>query len=130
MSEAHRATLMDFYRAFNDRDAEAATGRMAPDVDWPDEATGARIRGPSAVRRVLEAQWRAGDPRLEPTAIDFDGEGRAHVRVHELVRSPGGDVLEDRKIEHVFTFEGAFIGRLDVIGRDPDPEADEDDDEA
>jgi ketosteroid isomerase-like protein len=129
VSERGREVLMDFYRAFNNRDAEAATGRMAPDVDWPDEATGGRITGPSAVRRAFETEWRESDPRLEPTAIDFDGEGRAHVRVHELVRSPGGDILQDRKIEHVFTFDGAFIARLDVIERDPDPEAEEDDED-
>ena len=125
---AHRVTLMDFYAAFNDRDADAATGRMTPDVDWPD-ATGKRVHGPSAVRRVLEAAWQAGDPRLEPTAIDFDVEGNAHVRVHELVRSKAGEILEDRKIEHVFAFDGAFIARLDVVERDPDPEAEEDDED-
>ena len=129
MSEAHRATLMDFYRAFNARDAEAATSRMTPDVDWPNDTTGGRERGPSAVRRTFEAQWRDSDPRIEPTAIDFDGEGKAHVRVHEMIRSPASDILEDRKIEHVFSFEGPFLGRLDVIPRDPDPEADEDGEE-
>lgn len=129
MNESRRAALMDFYRAFNDRDAEAATGRMAPDVDWPNDMTGGRERGPSVVRRYFEALWRTSDPRIEPTAIDFDGEGKAHVRVHELIRSPAGDVLVDRKIEHVFSFEGPFIGRLDAIPRDPDPEADEDDDD-
>lgn len=128
MNERAREVLMGFYRAFNDRDADAATGRMAPDVDWPD-ASGKRIHGPSAVRRVLEAAWQESDPRLEPTAIDFDGEGLAHVRVHELVRSKAGDVVEDRKIEHVFAFDGAFIARLDVIERDPDPEAEEDDED-
>lgn len=127
-NEAHRVTLMDFYAAFNDRDADAATGRMTPDVDWPD-AAGGRVRGPTAVRRVLEAGWQTGDTRLEPTAIDFDGEGKAHVRVHELVRTKAGEVVEDRKIEHVFAFDGAFIARLDVIERDPDPEAEEDEDE-
>lgn len=127
-NDAHRGTLMDFYSAFNNRDADAATGRMTPDVDWPD-AGGGRVRGPTAVRRVLEAAWRAGDPRLAPTAIDFDGDGLAHVRVHELARSTTGDVVEDRKIEHVFAFNGAFIARLDVVERDPDPEADEDDED-
>jgi hypothetical protein len=129
VNEARRAVLMDMYRAFNARDAEAATSRMAPEVDWPNEATGGRERGPSAVRRSFKKEWRETDPRVEPTAIVFDGDGKAHVRVHELIRTPAGDILKDRKIEHVFSFEGPFISRLDVVEADPDPAAEEDDEE-
>ena len=66
---------------------------------------------------------------MEPTQIDFDADGNAHVRVHELVRARDGTVRTDRKLEHVFAFEGPFIGKLTIVDADPDPEADEDEDE-
>ena len=129
MSEAHRATLIDMYRAFNARDAEAATSRMTPDVDWPNGMTGGRERGPSAVRRYWENQWREIDPRVEPLKIDFDDAGDAHVRVHQLVRGLDGAILEDKKIEHVYSFQGPFIGKMTIVDRDPEPDDEEEDEE-
>ena len=129
MNESRREVLMDMYRAFNARDVEAATSRMAPDVDWPNGATGGRERGPSAVRRYWEKQWREIDPRVEPLNIDFDDAGDAHVRVHQLVRGLDGAILEDKKIEHVFAFEGPFIKTMTIVDRDPEPDDDEDDED-
>ena len=129
MNEARREVLMDMYRAFNARDAEAATSRMAPDVDWPNVTTGGREHGPSAVRRYWEKQWREIDPRVEPLKIDFDDAGDAHVRVHQLVRGLDGTILEDKKIEHVYSFEGPFIKTMTIVDRDPDPDDDEEDEE-
>ena len=128
-NESRRAALMDMYRAFNARDAEAATSRMTPDVDWPNGTTDGRVCGPSAVRRYWENQWREMDPRVEPLKVDFDDAGDAHVRVHQLVRSRDGAILEDRKIEHIFGFEGPFISRMTVVDRDPEPDDDEEDEE-
>ena len=91
--------------------------------------TGGREHGRAAVRQYWKRQWREIDPRVEPMQIDFDNAGIAHVRVHQLVKSLDGAVLQDKKIEHVYTFDGPFISRMTIIDADPDPEADEDEDE-
>ncbi len=41
---------------------------------------------------------------------------------------PVGKILENKKIEQVFGFDGVFINRIDVIDRDPNPDDDEDED--
>jgi ketosteroid isomerase-like protein len=127
--DRHRDTLMEVYRAFNARDINGVLNHMTPDVDWPNGMTGGREHGRAAVRQYWERQWEEIDPRVEPTQIDFDAAGDAHVRVHQLVRSLDGAVLQDKKIEHVYSFEGPFINRMDIVDADPDPEADEDEED-
>jgi hypothetical protein len=123
-TDARRATLMDLYRSFNARDIEGVLAHLAPGVDWPNGWEGGREHGREAVRSYWTRQWREIDPRVEPLAIDFDGEGRAHVRVHQLVRSLDGQIVDDRKVEHVYEFNGPFIERMTIV-----PAAPEEDDE-
>ena len=126
MSEHQRGVLMDVYRAFNARDIDAVLNHMVPDVDWPNGMTGGREHGRAAVRSYWERQWQEIDPRVEPMQIDFDATGKAHVRVHQLVKSPQGAILQDKKIEHVYEFDGPFISKMTIVDADPNPEADED----
>jgi hypothetical protein len=93
-------------------------------VDWPNSKTGGREHGRDAVRNYWLRQWQEVDPRVEPLSIDMDAEGRAHVRVQQLVRSLDGQIIVNRKVEHVYEFEGPFIKRMDVR-----PLAEEEDDE-
>ena len=122
---ARRATLMDLYRSFNARDIDGVLAHLAPGVDWPNGWEGGREHGREAVRSYWTRQWREIDPRVEPLAIDFDGEGRAHVRVHQLVRSLDGQIVDDRKVEHVYEFNGPFIERMTIFPAVP--EEDEED---
>ena len=69
------------------------------------------------------------EPRVEPLRIDIAPDGKAHVRVHQFVTAKDGTVLQDKKIEHVYTFDGPFVARMDIVDRDPHPEDDEDDDD-
>jgi hypothetical protein len=124
-NDARRATLMDLYRSFNARDIEGVLAHLAPGVDWPNAWEGGREHGREAVRSYWTRQWREIDPRVEPLAIDFDGEGRAHVRVHQLVRSLDGQIVDDRKVEHVYEFNGPFIERMTIVPAAP--EEDEED---
>jgi hypothetical protein len=124
-SDARRATLMDLYRSFNARDIDGVLAHLAPGVDWPNGWEGGREHGREAVRSYWTRQWREIDPRVEPLAIDFDGEGRAHVRVHQLVRSLDGQIVDDRKVEHVYEFNGPFIERMTIVPAVP--EEDEED---
>lgn len=123
-TDARRETLMQLYRSFNARDIDGVLSHLAPGVDWPNGWEGGREHGREAVRSYWTRQWREIDPRVEPLAIDFDGEGRAHVRVHQLVRSLDGKIVDDRKVEHVYEFNGPFIERMMIV-----PAAPEEDDE-
>jgi len=119
---------MGMYRAYNERDIDRATEFLAPEIDWPNEATGGHVHGRSAVRQYWEDEWKQSDPRVEPLEIDVDDTGHARVRVHQFVKSLDGAILEDRKLEHVYTFDGAFVAKMVVVDADPaDDEDDEDD---
>jgi hypothetical protein len=121
-----RSVLMELYRSFNLRDIDAVLAHIAPGVDWPNGWQGGRIHGRDAVRDYWLRQWKEIDPRVEPLSIDFDAEGRAHVRVQQLVKSLAGEITDNRKLEHVYEFEGPFIKRMDIR---PLAEGDEDDED-
>jgi hypothetical protein len=45
--------------------------------------------------------------------IDREG-GITEVRVHQVVKDLGGDVLSDREVWHVFTVANGLIERMDL----------------
>jgi hypothetical protein len=123
--EGHRTRMLeDMYDAFNERDIDAALAHLAPGVDWPNGTTGGRIQGRDAVRAYWLEQWRETDPVVKPMRITFDADGTAHVRVDQLVRDLNGKILLNRQVEHVYTFDGAFVTRMQITDVAP-----EDDDE-
>jgi ketosteroid isomerase-like protein len=126
MSEAREDALMGLYRAFNTRDMDGLLANLAPDVDWPNGWEGGREHGRDAVRDYWTRQWKAIDPRVEPTAIETDPDGKVHVRVHQVVMSKDGKVLDDSRLEHVYEFEGPFVKRMTIVKAPPDDEEDED----
>ncbi len=132
--DERRAMLQDVYRALNDRDIDAFLDHVAPGVDWPDEVSGSRVHGRDAVRAYLQKQWKEIDPTDEPMRINIAKDGSAHVLVDRLVRAPGGEILQNLKVEHVFEFDGAFISRMTVVGlaegefATPDERGEEEDD--
>ena len=119
-TDGRRQTLMDLYRSFNARDIDDVLSHLAPGVDWPNGWEGGREHGREAVRSYWTRQWAAIDPRVEPLAIDFDDAGKAHVRVHQVVRSLDGKILDDSKVGHVYEFEGPFIQRMTIVPAAPD----------
>jgi limonene-1,2-epoxide hydrolase len=114
--DERRAVIEDLYRAFNARDIDAVLERLAPGVDWPDIVGSGRLHGRDAVRATWQKQWQEIDPKIEPMRINFSDDGTAHVLVDQLVRALDGEILQNRKVEHVFEFDDAFISRMIVIG--------------
>ena len=43
MPDPHTAAIEAMYRAFNERDVDGAMAWLAPEVDWPNAATGERV---------------------------------------------------------------------------------------
>jgi SnoaL-like domain len=122
----HRETLMNLYRAFNQRDIDAVLEHLAPGVDWPNGWEGGRVHGRGAVRDYWTRQWAAINPRVEPLDISTAADGKVHVRVDQLIRALDGKILDNKQIEHVYEFEGPFITRMTIVDA-AEPADDEDD---
>jgi hypothetical protein len=102
------------YSAFNHRDIDSALALMSEDVSWPKASEGGRVIGKDEIRAYWTRQWKEFDPHVEPLeVIDREG-GRTDVRVHQLVKSLGSDVLSDSEVWHVYTITNGLIERMDL----------------
>jgi hypothetical protein len=102
------------YSAFNRRDIDGALALMSDNVSWPKASEGGRVVGKEEIRAYWTRQWEEFDPHVEPIeVIDREG-GRTGVRVHQLVKSPGGEVLSDNEVWHVYTMANGLIERMDL----------------
>jgi hypothetical protein len=102
------------YGAFNDRNIDGALALMSENVSWPKASEGGRVVGKEEIRAYWTRQWKEFDPHVEAIeVIDREG-GKAEVRVHQLVKSLGGDVLSDSEVWHVHTIVDGLIERMDI----------------
>jgi len=102
------------YSAFNHRDIDSALALMSENVSWPKASEGGRVVGKEEIRAYWSRQWQEFDPHVEPLdVIDQEG-GTTDVKVHQLVKSLGGDVLSDSEVWHVFTIANGLIERMDL----------------
>ncbi len=108
-------TLIDqAYSAFNKRDTDGALALMTQDVSWPKASEGGKVIGKEEIRAYWTRQWGEFDPHVEPLAMIEESGGKIRVRVHQLVKSLGGDVLSDSEVLHVFTLNGGLIAAMDL----------------
>jgi hypothetical protein len=113
MANTH-TLIAQAYSAFNDRDIDSALALMSENVSWPKASEGGRVVGKEEVRAYWTRQWQQFDPHVEPIeVIDREG-GKTHVKVHQLVKSLGGDVLSDSEVWHVHTIVDGLIERMDL----------------
>ena len=111
------------YSAFNHRDIDGALALMSENVSWPKASEGGRVVGKEEIRAYWTRQWKEFDPHVEPLEVlDREG-GITDVRVHQLVKSPGGDVLSDREVWHVYTIANGLIERMDLKGSETSSDA-------
>jgi len=102
------------YAAFNHRDIEGALALMSENVSWPKASEGGRVVGKEEIRSYWTRQWKEFDPHVEPLEmIDREG-GITEVRVHQIVKSLGADVLSESEVWHVYTVANGLIERMDV----------------
>ena len=104
------------YSAFNQRNIDGALALMSDSVSWPRASEGGRAVGKEEIRAYWSRQWNEFDPHVDPLEVLDQGAGRVHVRVHQLVKSFGGDVLSDSEVWHVYTIANGLIERMDVEG--------------
>jgi hypothetical protein len=114
---ANTQTLIaEVYSAFNQRNIDGALALMSESVSWPKASEGGRIIGKEEIRSYWSRQWKEFDPHVEPIEVFDCGAGRIDVRVHQLVKSLGGDVLSDGEVWHSYTTAGGLIERMDIEG--------------
>jgi ketosteroid isomerase-like protein len=119
--------VAEFYEAFNQHDIEGIEVHLAPDVQWV-TADGGSAHGRAAFKTYWQGTWAKGDVRIEPMQMETLGD-KVHVRVQQVATGMGGNVLENKKVEQVFGFTGAFISTIETIDRDPNPDTDEDEED-
>ncbi len=127
MSVNHQEVVAEFYQAFNQRDLDSAEERLAPEFAWVN-LEGKPERGRAAFKAYWLSTWAKNDARIEPIDMQAVGD-KVHVRVQQVVTAPGGVILDNRKMENIFSFDGAFISGIAVIDRDPNPDADDEDED-
>ena len=70
--------------------------------------------GGEEVRAYWTRQWAEFDPFVEPLAMVEGDGGSLRVRVHQVVKSLGGEVLSDTEVSHLFTFRGGLIAAMEL----------------
>lgn len=116
--QSARELLTAVYAAFNRRDIDEVLALMRPDVDWPNGMEGGRVHGCDEVRAYWRRQWGILDPHVEPVRMEEDEVGNTVVDVHQVVRDLSGNILKDQIVQHVYSFKGGLIERMDI--RQPD----------
>ena len=112
---ANTQTLINqAYSAFNQRDIDSALALMSENVSWPKASEGGRVVGKKEIRAYWTRQWKEFDPHVTPIELIDREEGKTDVRVHQLVKSLGGDVLSDSEVWHVYTVANGLIERMDL----------------
>ena len=120
--EDDKAVIARAYSAFNRRDIDGALALMTEDVNWPKASEGGTVVGKEEIRAYWTRQWIEFDPHVEPMEMIDRGAGRIEVRVHQLVKSVGGDVLADGEVWHTFTITDGLIERMELGGSEGDGE--------
>jgi len=112
---ANKQTLIaEAYSAFNRRDIDSALALMSENVSWPKASEGGRVVGKEEIRAYWTRQWQEFDPHVKPLDVIEQEDGRTAVKVHQLVKSLGGDVLSDSEVWHVYTIANDLIERMDL----------------
>jgi hypothetical protein len=110
----HDGMMRDLYAAFNARDIDAVLEKLAPDVDWPNGWEGGRMQGRDAVREYWTRQFAEIDGHVEPENITEREDGSVVVDVHQVVRSPAGELISDSHVTHTYTFRDGLVARMDI----------------
>lgn len=113
-----REQLYKLYDAFNIRDIERVIAMMHPLVKWANGQFGGFVHGRDGVREYWKAQFQMIDPHLDPTDFEMDDAGRAVFTVLQTVRDLSGNLLLEKTVKHIFSFDDGLIRTFEI--GDPD----------
>ena len=109
-----KTLIAQAYTAFNQRNVDGALALMSENVSWPKASEGGRVVGKEEIRAYWTRQWQEFDPHVEPIEVIDRKGGKTDVKVHQLVKSLGGDVLSDSEVWHVYAIANGLIERMDL----------------
>ncbi len=105
--------LQNIYDAFNRRDVEKIISMMAEDVKWANGLEGGYVFGRDNVREYWRRQFEIINPHLEILESEA-GENKSVVKLRQTVKDLSGNVLDDKTVEHIFTFENGLIKNFEI----------------
>jgi hypothetical protein len=114
MTANTQTLIAQAYSAFNRRDIDGVLALMNESVSWPRASEGGRAIGKEEIRAYWTRQWQEFDPQVDPIEVIDRGDGKVEVRVHQRVKSLGGEVLSDSEVWHVYTIASGLIERMDI----------------
>ena len=107
--------FQSLYDSFNKREIESVLAMMADDVKWANGMEGGFVFGRDNVREYWRRQFEMFNPHLEILESKTD-ENKSSVKLRQRVRDLNGNLLDDKTIEHVFTFDENGLIKLFEIG--------------
>jgi ketosteroid isomerase-like protein len=114
----NKTLIKRVYAAFNKRDINGVFAFMSEQVNWPKASESGRAIGKDEIRAYWTRQWTQFDPHVEPTEVIDRSDGKTEVRVRQVVRNLGGDVLADGEVWHTYTISNGLIDRMDITESD------------
>lgn len=106
--------LTTAYRAFNNRDLDAALATLHPEVEWPNTMEGGTVHGHDGIRAYWSKQWSLVNPHVEPLRFETDASGRIVIDVYQVVHDLEGHLLEEVTVQHIYRMEDGLICRMDM----------------
>lgn len=107
--------LQNLYDAFNKRDVETVLSMMDENVKWANGMEGGFVDGRDNVREYWRRQFEMFNPQLEILESKSD-KNQSVVKLRQIVRDLSGNLLDDKTVEHVFTFDENGLIKLFEIG--------------
>jgi ketosteroid isomerase-like protein len=111
---ASQSFLQNIYDAFNRRDIEIILSMMDENVKWANGMEGGFVYGRNNVREYWRRQFEQINPQLEPQKFEVDKDGREVATVRQIVRDLSGNLLHDKTVVQIFTFEDGFIKIFEI----------------
>lgn len=111
--------LRNLYDAFNALEVEKILSMMRPDVQWANGMEGGFVHGRDAVREYWRKQFEVVRSQLEPSKFETDDDDRNIVTVNLSVRDLEGNLLLEKTVQHIFTFEDGLIRLFEIGGTGP-----------
>jgi ketosteroid isomerase-like protein len=114
----NKTLIKRVYAAFNKRDINGVFAFMSEQVNWPKASESGRAIGKDEIRAYWTRQWTQFDPHVEPIEVTDRSDGKTEVRVRQVVRNLGGDVLFEGEVWHTYTISNGLIHRMDITESD------------
>lgn len=119
MTPEQTELLRNLYDAFNAREVEKILSLMRPDVKWANGMEGGFVYGRDAVREYWRKQFEVVRSQLEPLKFETDDDQRNIVTVNLSVSDLEGNLLLEKTVQQIFTFEDGLISLFEIGGTEP-----------